>query len=146
MRDLVCVLITTPDPFSGPRPFRDRVTHQTHVGHPSLSGGTPRSLLPHPRGISLHISTCTTLVILMPRPHHFRPKRPARLQIVRQPLASVLAGPLHRRLAQTNPRHLVEQVGPTLKTVGDRPGQGGHPLQPGREMPGREPGLLVEGE
>src|SRR5262249_61579100 len=42
--------------------------------------------------------------------------------------------------------HLPQQLGPLLEAVGDRPGQGGDPLQRWRQVAGRQAGVAVEGE
>src|SRR5207248_2791058 len=62
------------------------------------------------------------------------------------PSPGVLSGPLDGRLAEPHAGHLVEQLGPLLEAIGDRPGQGGDPLQGRGQAAGRQPHLAIEGE
>ena len=48
--------------------------------------------------------------------------------------------------AEPDAGHLVEQLGPLLEAVGDRPGQGGDALQGRGQVAGRQARLAVEGE
>ena len=82
----------------------------------------------------------------MPGPVRLRAEGRAGRDGLGQARAGVLGGPLDGRLREPDAGHLLEQFGPLLEAVGDRPGQGGDPLQGRGQVAGGQAGVAVEGE
>jgi len=87
-----------------------------------------RPLLPHPGRVQLEVGDGTTQGVVEESPRVLQAKLPARGPRVGDALADALGGPLHRRFAQPDAGHFLQQLGPLLEAVGDRAGQGRQPF------------------
>src|SRR6266508_2349406 len=130
----------------GPGPLGAGVADHADVGHAALGRGAARALLTHPRGVQLHVGAAAALVVLVPGPDALGAEGLAGLEVLRQPAAGVFGGALDGGLAQTDARHLVQQVGALLEAIGHGASQRGDPLQTRRQVARRQARLLVERE